>query len=795
MVLMQRRYEKTRTIFVSVLLLLSLGFFSINLGAGQVSSAGPPPLGASTYVPHDVIRIEGDAQFLVNATAEGWTGDGSAINPFVISGYSIDAHGAYNCIFISNVSYHIVIKECDLFNTTFLGNVWKNGAGIFLQNVTGAILENNVMLKNTWVGFNIVNCTDILVRDNVFRNITWTIDFVSTNNSRVVNNSFENCTSGLIQECFTWVLNPFGSNNNIFENNTCVDGTYGYISWLSPKYNNTIIRNNEFHNFTYGVYAANLNYSAIQNNNITECTYGIYSAVSPSMYGISNSTIENNTIRSMKNNGMFLDNTHNNVIHDNLVADSATYGMNVTHSSGNVIYRNVLMNKNDSGAVYNPLNMQAFDDSNNNTWFSSGGEGNYWSDWTTPDANHDGIVDVHYPVGGGNTFDYFPLTTFLEPPTDLLYTTGQGWVDLEWNASARSLASDVLSYRITRTSGAEVTTILVDGTLTTYNDTSAVSWKEYDYYVEAISAVGESAKSSTVTVLVPDETPPSVDITSPANDARLNSTTVEVIWTGIDHESGIASYSVKIDGGAFVDVGTATAQSFTTLSEGSHTVSVKAFDNATNNVTVSVTFTVDTVDPTVMLATPSGNNIAVDSLVVVTFSEAMKESSLTITVSGGVTGGIAWVGNVATFSPSADLSYDTMYVVIVQGTDLAGNHLASYGWTFNTTDMGWVSGIAVDDKGNPIAGANVTLSTGEHALTGSDGKFSIQAHPGAVKVTIKASGYDDKTIDATIVTGEIDDLGNVQMTKPFDMTLIIVLIIVVVAAVAVLAYMMTRRKK
>lgn len=123
MVLMQRRYEKTRTIFVSVLLLLSLGFFSINLGVGQGSSAGPPPLGASAYAPHDCIRIEGDAQFLINATAEGWTGDGSATNPYVISGYSIDAHGAYNCIFISNLSYHMVIKECDLFNTTFLGEV------------------------------------------------------------------------------------------------------------------------------------------------------------------------------------------------------------------------------------------------------------------------------------------------------------------------------------------------------------------------------------------------------------------------------------------------------------------------------------------------------------------------------------------------------------------------------------------------------------------------------------------------------------------------------------------------
>ena len=67
------------------------------------------------------------------------------------------------------------------------------------------------------------------------------------------------------------------------------------------------------------------------------------------------------------------------------------------------------MNNNIKG---NPTGFrQACDFSNCNFWNTST-EGNYWSDWTSPDNDSDGIVDFPYYLDGGSgACDHFPLTT------------------------------------------------------------------------------------------------------------------------------------------------------------------------------------------------------------------------------------------------------------------------------------------------------------------------------------------------------------------------------------------------
>lgn len=50
-----------------------------------------------------------------------------------------------------------------------------------------------------------------------------------------------------------------------------------------------------------------------------------------------------------------------------------------------------------------------------NAW-SSGGFGNYWHDWTMPDADMNGIVDTPYPLDPGGSADPYPLTTWTVIP-------------------------------------------------------------------------------------------------------------------------------------------------------------------------------------------------------------------------------------------------------------------------------------------------------------------------------------------------------------------------------------------
>lgn len=87
------------------------------------------------------------------------------------------------------------------------------------------------------------------------------------------------------------------------------------------------------------------------------------------------------------------------------------------------IYSNNFISNNQGG-------VQAYDDGTNINWFKSK-SGNYWSDWTSPDSNNDGIVDYPYePAGDNEDRDSYPLAdphNFIKEPEnnevleDMLY--------------------------------------------------------------------------------------------------------------------------------------------------------------------------------------------------------------------------------------------------------------------------------------------------------------------------------------------------------------------------------------
>jgi len=86
---------------------------------------------------HGPIVIDGDANFTDTASYEGWIGDGSSGNPFIINGLDIDLGGVIGyCIKISNTRVNFTISNCNLTGTLY------PGSGIYLENVTyGKISE------------------------------------------------------------------------------------------------------------------------------------------------------------------------------------------------------------------------------------------------------------------------------------------------------------------------------------------------------------------------------------------------------------------------------------------------------------------------------------------------------------------------------------------------------------------------------------------------------------------------------------------------------------------------------
>jgi hypothetical protein len=90
--------------------------------------------------PHPPIVIDGDDNFNVTAQAEGWPGDGSPGFPYIIDGLDING---LECIIISNTRVNFTISNWNLTGTMLI-----SGAGIYLYNVSNALLINNTCTRS-----------------------------------------------------------------------------------------------------------------------------------------------------------------------------------------------------------------------------------------------------------------------------------------------------------------------------------------------------------------------------------------------------------------------------------------------------------------------------------------------------------------------------------------------------------------------------------------------------------------------------------------------------------------------
>jgi hypothetical protein len=156
----------------------------------------------------------------------------------------------------------------------------------------------------------------------------------------------------------------------------------------------------------------------------------------------------------------------------------------------------------------------------------------------------------------------------------------------------------------------------------------------------------------------------------------------------------------------------------------------------------------DTTPPTVSSVSPAADatDVAIDTTVSVTFSEAMDESTITtgsftlVADSTSVSGSVSYNSGTytATFTPSADLPEDTACTATLSTaiTDAAGNPLVSaYSWSFAT--IGAV--VPGDATGDGLVDAR-DITKVERIIAGLDA-----ATPGA-------DATEDGLIDARDIT-------------------------------------------
>ncbi len=146
-----------------------------------------------TGIPHVPIAVDGDTNFSVTALLEGWFGNGTLGNPYIIEDFDIDRGGAPgHCISISNTRVHFIIRNCNL-----IGANVDPGSGIYLNNVTNGQLINNTTTNNHNGIYLYQSNSNTLVNNTSAGNSDIGIQLEDSDFNTVANNSCNNNQAGI----------------------------------------------------------------------------------------------------------------------------------------------------------------------------------------------------------------------------------------------------------------------------------------------------------------------------------------------------------------------------------------------------------------------------------------------------------------------------------------------------------------------------------------------------------------------------------------------------------------------
>ncbi len=210
----------------------------------------------------------------------------------------------------------------------------------------------------------------------------------------------------------------------------------------------------------------------------------------------------------------------------------------------------------------------------------------------------------------------------------------------------------------------------VTGTSWTFT-ASALPDGPHTITAKATDNAGNPAETS-ISITV-DTALPSIAITSPSNNAFLNTSIVTVSGTASKTGSGLQKVEVSVDGGSFSIATGTTSWSFATsaLSDGPHTITAKATDNAGNTKEASISISVDASPPAINITSPADGHVFIASPVTIigTASDNIGLSKVKVKVGTGdwqpASGTNSWNATV-TLSEGSNTIY-------AQATDTSGN--------------------------------------------------------------------------------------------------------------------------
>ncbi|MCK5773281.1 MAG: right-handed parallel beta-helix repeat-containing protein [Thermoplasmata archaeon] len=669
------------------------------------------------------ILVDNETDLSDQASDNGWPGDGSEDDPYLISNYTFDGTSQVAGIYIGNTTSHITIYNCTISNLITSTSIAGRSSGIYLNytsdvNIMGCTIEE--AKHGIYVNFGTRTSISNTTAHNVDRTDGSGITFAVNSDSDVRDCDISGFGSGVIlyftldTEVSTTTLNHskihinlFGADRNkVFGNTMIGDDTTGNNGILLSQSDQNVITDNNITNFSRNIYLNTCLDNTVLSNIIEGGGDGIYLLNGDRNYIESNilqngtgngievsrrgQTIKNNVVRhyggigiswvgsnsmdlsynevtnniqggiyvggsssfvtgnSVSKNGIYgiavsrsytqlwydrsihvfsniitdnqgvgiiVENRNGNQISGNLIANNSGYGIDIKRNSmGNRITNNSIIHNQGSTQEYGPDQIQALSVSGNDLWYENQ-RGNYWYDWTKPDDDENGIVDVPYMINSGSSIkDPYPLTEsyFLpDRPLNLSARMSGTHVELSWLAPRSQF--EIENYTLYRSElGGELEPIaIIDPSNTSHFDLTSRMETTYVYAISASVIYGNGKTSNTVMIATPPVLPV-VNILSPDEGVFLNNYNFQLRWEAWDDESGLDTIEIRLFDDDWLDVGEARSYSFQKLLydtgklelEGEFTFDVRVVDHYGGAAEDRVSFVIDTTLPELELLSP-----------------------------------------------------------------------------------------------------------------------------------------------------------------------------------------------
>jgi len=331
------------------------------------------------------------------------------------------SYNSYYGIWLGVSDYNAISDNTCSWHTT---SGLEMNSGIYLDSSSTNTLTNNSCLGNTWGGISVYGSSGNIMADNECQGNRLHGIGLTSSNSNVLNRN--NCSDSL-ESNMTGPegkgISLGGSSWNTLTDNICTNNTDIGIAILASA-RNTLTNNDCANNSLAGIYIDSWDQSAQWNILANSTCRG-------NAYGImlwqwsSNNTLVGNNCSENIINGIFLAYSRDNFLTNNSCTRNLEYGLCVINgessirnyvSRNNTIWNNTFTGNNGASGTYDPSHVQAYDGGSDNRWNSTEGYGNWWSDWSGPDADMNGIVDLPYNVNGSaGARDYYPRTSTQVP--------------------------------------------------------------------------------------------------------------------------------------------------------------------------------------------------------------------------------------------------------------------------------------------------------------------------------------------------------------------------------------------